>query len=114
MDRLPLAEPVSRNDCSRSVEAHYRTFTTGDKRYFRRMAPYTNMLRPTRRHRAGTNIVKVDIAATDIPALNYVRQRAAPIVIKADGLAMGTVVAIMLVDAKYAVNDMLADNALAM
>ncbi|CAJ0995710.1 phosphoribosylamine--glycine ligase [Sodalis praecaptivus] len=47
------------------------------------------------------------------PALDYVRQRGAPIVIKADGLAAGkgVIVAMTLTEAESAVNDMLAGNA---
>ncbi len=46
------------------------------------------------------------------PALAYLRQRGAPIVIKADGLAAGkgVVVAQSLAEAEAAVRDMLADN----
>jgi len=46
------------------------------------------------------------------PALDYIRQRGAPIVIKADGLAAGkgVVVAQKLVEAEAAVHDMLAGN----
>ncbi|NIY49939.1 phosphoribosylamine--glycine ligase [Cedecea colo] len=47
------------------------------------------------------------------PALAYVREKGAPIVIKADGLAAGkgVIVAMTLNDAEAAVNDMLAGNA---
>ncbi|BAE73417.1 Phosphoribosylamine--glycine ligase [Sodalis glossinidius str. 'morsitans'] len=47
------------------------------------------------------------------PALDYVRQQGAPIVIKADGLAAGkgVIVAMTQVEAESAVNDMLAGNA---
>lgn len=47
------------------------------------------------------------------PALDYVRQQGAPIVIKADGLAAGkgVIVAMTLEEAESAVNDMLAGNA---
>ncbi|MFQ3219233.1 MAG: phosphoribosylamine--glycine ligase [Paraglaciecola sp.] len=47
------------------------------------------------------------------PALAYIRQKGAPIVIKADGLAAGkgVIVAMTLVDAEDAVRDMLAGNA---
>ncbi|OZI15404.1 phosphoribosylamine--glycine ligase [Sodalis-like symbiont of Philaenus spumarius] len=47
------------------------------------------------------------------PALDYVCQQGAPIVIKADGLAAGkgVIVAMTLVEAESAVNDMLAGNA---
>ncbi|AUG98746.1 phosphoribosylamine--glycine ligase [Pectobacteriaceae bacterium CE70] len=47
------------------------------------------------------------------PALEYIRQRGAPIVIKADGLAAGkgVIVAMTLEDAENAVTDMLAGNA---
>ena len=47
------------------------------------------------------------------PALAYVREKGAPIVIKADGLAAGkgVIVAMTLIDAEAAVNDMLAGNA---
>ncbi len=47
------------------------------------------------------------------PALAYVREKGAPIVIKADGLAAGkgVIVAMTLADAEAAVNDMLAGNA---
>lgn len=47
------------------------------------------------------------------PALAYVREKGAPIVIKADGLAAGkgVIVAMTLRDAEAAVNDMLAGNA---
>ncbi|CNI74977.1 phosphoribosylamine--glycine ligase [Yersinia frederiksenii] len=47
------------------------------------------------------------------PALAYVRQIGAPIVIKADGLAAGkgVIVAMTLAEAETAVHDMLADNA---
>lgn len=47
------------------------------------------------------------------PALAYVREKGAPIVIKADGLAAGkgVIVAMTLSDAEAAVNDMLAGNA---
>ena len=47
------------------------------------------------------------------PALAYVRQQGAPIVIKADGLAAGkgVIVAMTLVEAEDAVKDMLAGNA---
>lgn len=47
------------------------------------------------------------------PALDYVRQQGAPIVIKADGLAAGkgVIVAMTLVEAESAVNDILAGNA---
>lgn len=51
---------------------------------------------------------------TDVaPALDYVRQQGAPIVIKADGLAAGNgvIVAMTLVEAESVVNDMLAGNA---
>lgn len=46
------------------------------------------------------------------PALNYVREQGAPIVIKADGLAAGkgVIVAMTLHDAEAAIHDMLADN----
>jgi phosphoribosylamine--glycine ligase len=46
------------------------------------------------------------------PALAYVRQKGAPIVIKADGLAAGkgVIVAMTLVEAEDAIRDMLADN----
>jgi len=46
------------------------------------------------------------------PALNYLRQRTAPIVIKADGLAAGkgVVVAQSLAEAEAAIRDMLAGN----
>jgi len=46
------------------------------------------------------------------PALAYVHQKGAPIVIKADGLAAGkgVIVAMTLVEAEAAVRDMLADN----
>jgi phosphoribosylamine--glycine ligase len=47
------------------------------------------------------------------PALAYVREKGAPIVIKADGLAAGkgVIVAMTLEEAEAAVNDMLAGNA---
>ena len=47
------------------------------------------------------------------PALAYVREKGAPIVIKADGLAAGkgVIVAMTLAEAENAVKDMLADNA---
>ena len=47
------------------------------------------------------------------PALAYVREKDAPIVIKADGLAAGkgVIVAMTLAEAEAAVNDMLAGNA---
>lgn len=47
------------------------------------------------------------------PALAYVRQQGAPIVIKADGLAAGkgVIVAMTLQEAEDAINDMLAGNA---
>lgn len=47
------------------------------------------------------------------PALAYVREQGAPIVIKADGLAAGkgVIVAFTLVEAENAINDMLAGNA---
>lgn len=47
------------------------------------------------------------------PALAYIREKGAPIVIKADGLAAGkgVIVAMTLEEAEAAVNDMLADNA---
>lgn len=47
------------------------------------------------------------------PALAYVREQGAPIVIKADGLAAGkgVIVALTLVEAENAINDMLAGNA---
>jgi len=47
------------------------------------------------------------------PALAYVREKGAPIVIKADGLAAGkgVIVAMSLEEAEAAVNDMLAGNA---
>lgn len=47
------------------------------------------------------------------PALAYVREKGAPIVIKADGLAAGkgVIVAMTLTEAEAAVNDMLAGNA---
>jgi phosphoribosylamine--glycine ligase len=47
------------------------------------------------------------------PALAYVREKGAPIVIKADGLAAGkgVIVAMTLAEAEAAVNDMLAGNA---
>ncbi|MCC7516294.1 MAG: phosphoribosylamine--glycine ligase [Pseudomonadales bacterium] len=46
------------------------------------------------------------------PALRYVREKGAPIVIKADGLAAGkgVIVALSLAEAEAAVCDMLADN----
>ena len=46
------------------------------------------------------------------PALDYVREQGAPIVIKADGLAAGkgVIVAMTLNEAEAAVHDMLADN----
>ena len=46
------------------------------------------------------------------PALDYVRERGAPIVIKADGLAAGkgVIVAMTLDEAEAAIHDMLADN----
>jgi phosphoribosylamine--glycine ligase len=46
------------------------------------------------------------------PALNYVREQGAPIVIKADGLAAGkgVIVALTLDEAEAAIHDMLADN----
>tara|TARA_B100001057_G_scaffold15913_1_gene15036 strand:- start:372 stop:1649 length:1278 start_codon:yes stop_codon:yes gene_type:complete len=50
---------------------------------------------------------------TDIePALSYVREQGAPIVIKADGLAAGkgVIVAMTLEEAEAAIHDMLADN----
>jgi phosphoribosylamine--glycine ligase len=50
---------------------------------------------------------------TDIePALAYVREQGAPIVIKADGLAAGkgVIVAMTLDEAEAAIHDMLADN----
>lgn len=47
------------------------------------------------------------------PALNYLRERGAPIVVKADGLAAGkgVIVAETLADAEAAVTDMLSGNA---
>ena len=47
------------------------------------------------------------------PALAYIREKSAPIVIKADGLAAGkgVIVAMTLEEAEAAVNDMLAGNA---
>jgi phosphoribosylamine--glycine ligase len=47
------------------------------------------------------------------PALAYVREKGAPIVIKADGLAAGkgVIVAMTLADAEEAIHDMLAGNA---
>lgn len=47
------------------------------------------------------------------PALDYIRQKGAPIVIKADGLAAGkgVIVAMNLAEAEAAVQDMLAGNA---
>jgi phosphoribosylamine--glycine ligase len=47
------------------------------------------------------------------PALDYLRSRGAPIVIKADGLAAGkgVIVAMNLAEAETAVRDMLSDNA---
>lgn len=47
------------------------------------------------------------------PALAYVREKGAPIVIKADGLAAGkgVIVAMTLIEAEDAINDMLAGNA---
>ena len=47
------------------------------------------------------------------PALSYVREKGAPIVIKADGLAAGkgVIVAMTLEEAEAAINDMLAGNA---
>ncbi|MDR5900877.1 phosphoribosylamine--glycine ligase [Halomonas icarae] len=47
------------------------------------------------------------------PALNYLREQGAPIVIKADGLAAGkgVIVAMSLEEAEAAVRDMLEDNA---
>lgn len=47
------------------------------------------------------------------PALGYIREKGAPIVIKADGLAAGkgVIVAMTLEEAEAAVNDMLAGNA---
>jgi phosphoribosylamine---glycine ligase len=47
------------------------------------------------------------------PALEYVRQQGAPIVVKADGLAAGkgVIVAMNEADAEAAIRDMLADNA---
>jgi phosphoribosylamine--glycine ligase len=50
---------------------------------------------------------------TDIePALAYVREQGAPIVVKADGLAAGkgVIVAMTLTEAEAAIQDMLADN----
>ena len=46
------------------------------------------------------------------PALSYVREQGAPIVIKADGLAAGkgVIVALTLDEAEAAIHDMLADN----
>ena len=46
------------------------------------------------------------------PALGYIRQQGAPIVIKADGLAAGkgVVVAMTLAEAEAAIHDMLSDN----
>ena len=46
------------------------------------------------------------------PALDYVREQGAPIVIKADGLAAGkgVIVAMTLAEAEEALRDMLADN----
>lgn len=46
------------------------------------------------------------------PAIAYVRERGAPIVIKADGLAAGkgVIVAMSLAEAEAAIQDMLADN----
>lgn len=48
-----------------------------------------------------------------VPALDYVRQQGAPIVIKADGLAAGkgVIVAMTVTEAESAVNDMLVGNA---
>ncbi|MDC8829395.1 phosphoribosylamine--glycine ligase [Alteromonas gilva] len=47
------------------------------------------------------------------PALAYVREKGAPIVVKADGLAAGkgVIVAMTLAEAEDAIKDMLADNA---
>ena len=47
------------------------------------------------------------------PALAYVREKGAPIVVKADGLAAGkgVIVAMTLEDAEHAIKDMLAGNA---
>jgi phosphoribosylamine--glycine ligase len=47
------------------------------------------------------------------PALTYVQQKGAPIVVKADGLAAGkgVIVAMTLTEAEDAIRDMLADNA---
>ncbi|PMN69516.1 phosphoribosylamine--glycine ligase [Enterovibrio norvegicus] len=47
------------------------------------------------------------------PALAYVREKGAPIVVKADGLAAGkgVIVAMTLEEAEYAIRDMLAGNA---
>lgn len=47
------------------------------------------------------------------PALAYIREQGAPIVVKADGLAAGkgVIVAMTLAEAEAAVTDMLADNA---
>jgi len=47
------------------------------------------------------------------PALSYVREQGAPIVVKADGLAAGkgVIVAMTLKEAEAAIKDMLADNA---
>ncbi|MFD0965375.1 phosphoribosylamine--glycine ligase [Seminibacterium arietis] len=59
---------------------------------------------PTAEYRAFTEIE---------PALNYLREKNAPIVIKADGLAAGkgVIVAMTLQEAENAVKDMLAGNA---
>ena len=49
------------------------------------------------------------------PAIAYVREKGAPIVVKADGLAAGkgVIVAMTLEEAEDAIRDMLAGNALA-
>ena len=65
-----------------------------------------------KRHRIPT--AGYEVFTTIDPALAYVRERGAPIVIKADGLAAGkgVVVAMTLAEAESAVRDMLSGNLL--
>lgn len=61
----------------------------------------------TKSQRAYANFTEIE------PALAYVREQGAPIVVKADGLAAGkgVIVAMTLEEAEDAIKDMLAGNA---